>query len=1047
MANYVLIEGPTGCGKTALIDAFCRNTQPATGGGGTTTTLLMGRGKFEDPMAAPRPLSAILDAIDQILHHIYIGEDKQIWIGRFKSDLGPDIVFLKKHLTKLEILMQNENNRHDESSLSTGEAGGTTTGGGSDKDDQDSLLGLEKDWSFQRMRLGLRSLVRCIAKYETTIMAIDDIQWADRDSLEVMRTILSDNTSFRRLLFIAMNRMAQPHQQPHRLFEALREKRSIRLRLTNLHSDSVTELVADLLQRNTSSVKPVVKVLMQKTNGDPFAVLHLLRRMEQEGFLLYTPLSGWEWDIPLLKVLRDSQERTPPMFEKLRSLDSTKQEALVTVAFLGSSCFRAQSIVEANADKIREGNGMNGSNTHNPSDQPLSAKAVEEKSKIVDAVLRSLVQDGLIEKLEEEFYHIPDRVREAAYNMVPQGRPRAEMHLRFGRNLNLRLQDMAETGVFSDKYLVFKCTSQLNRGAALITDNWEQIDLVELNYQAAEDAMTQCSQARALGHVDQGLRLLGREPWKNNFDWAKKLSTARCRLLSSCGLHDDAERAADVVISRTQSFSDQKIAYETKIQSLQERGQHKDALQACLALLNDMGIQMPRRAAKGHVARHIVKIRKMLRGRAESEILDIPMTSDETLRDTAYFLELLGRLAIRADSPDYQTLGHLRIVQMTLEDGRVPSSALALVSWGCVLIEMGELEEALLYGRIGVQISEEDPKSRYNLRARMKFYTSLALWKYTLTDCLEYMPDEIKLMNEVGAIEDIQDFTADMLRLHFFSNKPLAEVSESMWQYACLLRDYQQWHTYGINVSFFQMVSNMMGAASDLPTTLRGDYMDEITQLNEWRRMENDKALQMFYYCSTFLSFLFGDLQVADEQCNRLTTTYEEGPQLWFPIVVFLKGLVSLAMSGATGSRKHRRQGDAAVKQMELWTNAGCVNTKHMLHILLAEQYSLDSGVNPETVKTAWDLACSSSQKAGFLAHTALAYELAGVYFRQSEQDYHAKSYLSRARAVYREWGCDSKIALMHSRYSDTLEPVSDALSVSSGRSYERISFRRAAFL
>ena len=1020
MANYVLVEAPTGCGKTALIDAFCQ----------TNAKTLTGRGKFEEPLSAPQPFRAILQALEEILRQILHGGERELWKGRFQTDLGPEQLFLQRHLPPLQALMQEEDDRIANRPLE------------SEDGSSDSLLKCEKDWGFERMRLGLRSLVRCITKYETTILALDDLQWADRDSLEVLRTVLSDTASYRRLVFIAMNRMAQPQQPPHRLFEALREKRSIRLRLNNLHADSLTELVSDLLQRSANAVKPVVKVLMQKTNGEPFSVLQLLSRMEQEGFLLYTPFNGWEWDIQLLKVLRDTQDRAPPMFEKLRSLDSTKQEALVTVAFMGSSRFRAENIVEANADKIREGNEMD-------SDQPLSANAVEEKSKIVDAVLRSLVQDGLIERLEDGSYRILDRVREAAYNLVPQGQPRAEMHLRFGRNLNLQLQDMTESGLFSDRSLIrFKCVNQLNRGSALITDTWEQIDLVELNYQAAEDAMGRCSYARALSHVDQGLRLLGREPWKNNFEWTKKLCVARCRLMNCCGLNEDAELAADTVIARTQSFADQKIAYDTKIRSLQERGQHKDALQVCLTLLNEFGVQMPRRAAKAHVARNIVKIRKMLRGRSEGDLLDIPMNSDEILSNAAYFLTLLGSLASQAENTDFETLAYLRIMQMTLEDGRVPATALAFVSWGCMLVEMGEFEEASLYGRLGIQMSEEEPKSRYNIRARMKFYTSLGLWQYTLSDCIEYMPDEIALMNEIGAMEDVQKYTADMLRLSFFAKKPLNVVSESVWQYACLLRDYQQWHTYGVNVSFFQMVANMMGAASEVPTTLRGDYMDEITQLSEWRRMENDEALQMFFYCSTFLSFVFGDLQGADNQCNRMSNTYEEGPQIWYPLVVFLKGLVNLAMSGATGSRKHRRQGDAAVKQMEQWTEAGCVNTKHMLHILLAEQLSLDKGsVDPDTVKNAWDLAAESAQKAGFLAHQALAYELAGVYFRESDQDFNAKTYLSRARAVYREWGCDSKIALMHSRYSDTLEPVSDALSVSSGRSYERPSFRRAGLL
>ena len=1004
MANYVLVEGPSGCGKTALIDTFCRENSKT----------LTGRGKFEEPLSAPEPFSAILKAIQDVLQQINNGEDRKVWQGRFKKELGPEKKFLQQHLPRLRDLMNDDEEMPPKN----------------DKEDtvDDGLLRYEKDWGFERLRLGLRALIRCITKYETTILALDDLQWADRDSLEVMRTILSDTASYRRLLFIAMNRMTQQHQQPHRLFESLREKRSIRLRLDNLHADSITELVSDLLQKSASSVKSVVKVLMQKTNGEPFSVLHLLRRMEQEGFLMHTPFNGWEWDTHLLKVLRDSQDRAPPMFEKLRSLDSSKQEALVTVAFVGCSVFRAQDIVEANADKVRQSD----------------SKIVAEKSKIVDAVLSSLVQDGLIEQLSPGYYTLHDRVREAAYCLVPQGRPRVDIHLRFGRNLNLRFQDMAESGEISETTLLFKCANQLNRGADLISDSWERIDLVELNYQAAEVAMTRCSYARALSHVDQGIRLLGRDPWVHNFDWTKKLSLARCRLMNCCGLHEDAERAADMVISRTHSFLDQRIAYDTKIRSLEERGQHKDALQVCLSLLTDMGIQMPRRAAKGHVARNVVKIRKMLRGRQESDLLDISSTRDESLCDAAYFLGRLGSLADQAESADYQALAQLRILQITLENGRVPATPLAFVSWGCLLIEMGEFEEAIFYGRLGIQMSEDNPKNRYSVQARMKFYTTLALWKYPLADCIDYMPDEISLMYRVGAMEDVHENTVSMLRLSFFGSKPLNEVSDSMWQYACLLRDYQQWPIYGVNVSFFQMVSNLMGASASVPTTLTGDYMDEIAQLTEWRRTENAPALQMFFYCSTLLSFLFGDLQLAEEHCNRLANTYEEGPQIWFPFVVFMKGLVNLAMSGANASRKHRKQGDSATKQLEQWVEAGCVNAKHMHLILLAEQASLDSNMHPELVKKAWDDAVDSAQRAGFLVHQALAYELAGVYFRRSEQDYHAKSYLSRARAVYREWGCDSKIALMHSRYSDTLEPVSDALSVSSGRSYERPSFRRA---
>jgi predicted ATPase len=1017
MPNYVLVEGPTGCGKTALVDAFCTKVAGKA---------LIGRGKFQEPLAAPEPFSTIVNAVDGALAALAKSDDRSLWKKRLMSALGPGNAFLQEHVPSLRVIMQDGERQLSGRSLTE------------ERTHSDGFLCYEKDWGFERLRLGFKLLMRAICKYETTVIAVDDLQWADRDSLEVLRTILADSAPHRRLFFIAMNRTTQIHQQPHRLFEALREKRSIRLRLANLHSDSITEIVAELLKRPRDHVKPVVKVLLQKTNGEPFSVLQLLRRMEYESFLLYTPFLGWEWDTEVLKLMRSSHENMSMLLaDKLRGLDSSKQEVLVSAAFIGSSTFRAECIVQANSDRV------DGARGH---DQALSTTAVRERTKLMESVLRSLVEEGLVNEPTYGDFVLHDRVREVAYSLIPSGKARIENHLRIGRNLNLLLQDIREAQGGTESFYLFKAVNQLNRGAELISDRWERLDLVEMNYQAAEQAMTKCSYSRALSHVDQGIRLLGRDPWKTHTELTKKLTIARCRLLYCCGLCEDAERAADIVISRTHSFSDQRIVFNTKIRCLLERGQQKNALQVCLSVLTDIGIQMPKRALKGHIAKSIVKLKRLFRGRDEKRILNTPPAADDALKDTSYFVSLLGEVAEEPERDDYTTLARLRILQMTLEHGCLPLSSISFVSWGIVLAQMGEFDEAILYGNIGIQMANENAEDRYNAYARMLFYSNLALWKFPLKDCMEPIADELAVMYGAGALEMVHEKTSCFLQLSFVGLKPLAEVSDTMWEYACLLRDYQQWHAYSVNVSFFQMVSNLLGASSENPTTLTGDYMDEIAQMTEWRRTENTAALQMFTYCSTLLSFLFGDMHLAEESCSRLGTTIEEGPQVWFPLVVFLRGLVNLAVSGSNMSRKHRRQGDAAAKQMEGWSNAGCVNLKHMFLILKAEQMSLDD-VHPDAVKTAWDTAIDSAKGSGFLFHQALAYELAGVYFRNTDQNYHAKSYLSRARATYREWGCDSKIALMHSRYSDTLEAVSDALSVSSGRSYEKATFRRSGML
>ena len=52
---------------------------------------------------------------------------------------------------------------------------------------------LEKDWSFDRLRLALRTLVQVISTQLTVFLCIDDIRWADQQSLTMLKTILSNN--------------------------------------------------------------------------------------------------------------------------------------------------------------------------------------------------------------------------------------------------------------------------------------------------------------------------------------------------------------------------------------------------------------------------------------------------------------------------------------------------------------------------------------------------------------------------------------------------------------------------------------------------------------------------------------------------------------------------------------------------------------------------------------------------------------------------------------------------------------------------------------
>src|SRR4029077_9297053 len=92
----------------------------------------------------------------------------------------------------------------------------------------------------------------------------------------------------------------------------------------------------------------------------------------------------------------------------------------------------------------------------------------------VHAALWPSVRQELVERTAGAYRFIHDRVQEAAYSLITEEQ-RGPAHLRIGRLL------VAHTPPEKREEAIFDIVSQLNRGAALITDQEEREQLAELN--------------------------------------------------------------------------------------------------------------------------------------------------------------------------------------------------------------------------------------------------------------------------------------------------------------------------------------------------------------------------------------------------------------------------------------------------------------------------------------------------------------------------------------------------------------------------------------
>src|SRR6185295_2308243 len=135
---------------------------------------------------------------------------------------------------------------------------------------------------------------------------------------------------------------------------------------------------------------------------------------------------------------------------------------------------------------------------------------------------------------EGSYKFIHDRVREAAYSLIPE-ELRAANHLRIGRLL------AAHTPPEKREEAIFEIVNQLNRGAALITARDEREQLAELNLIAAKRAKAATAYASALTYLIAGTALLASDSWKRRHDltFALELLRAECEFLTGASTEAD----------------------------------------------------------------------------------------------------------------------------------------------------------------------------------------------------------------------------------------------------------------------------------------------------------------------------------------------------------------------------------------------------------------------------------------------------------------------------------------------------------------------------
>ena len=174
--------------------------------------------------------------------------------------------------------------------------------------------------------------------------------------------------------------------------------------LAALELDDLGRLVAGALHCDEQRVRPLARLVAEKTGGNPFFAIQFLTELAAEALLSFdASIAAWTWDVARIAAKGFTDNIVQLMVAKLKRLPAAAQEGLKELACLGNFAdFATLAIVRESSDDE------------------------------IHSAFRDAANAGLVVRLESAYRFAHDRVQEAAYALIPQAL-RPELHLRIGR--------------------------------------------------------------------------------------------------------------------------------------------------------------------------------------------------------------------------------------------------------------------------------------------------------------------------------------------------------------------------------------------------------------------------------------------------------------------------------------------------------------------------------------------------------------------------------------------------------------------------------------
>lgn len=617
-SRVVFLSGYSGVGKSALVAEFINQIQREHN---TSTTnnnsfpVLHFSGKYIQQSGGAAPFSAISEVFGNFVSSLVNGQKEnklkegessytrslctKIWRRIQSSDvIGPDTdgnEVLSEIFPSLRPLLDGSV-ADLRNKLQRVESTSNLEGGG--KNGEPSMNAVKE--STRELLAQITSTLQ-----RPLILFLDDLQWADGPSLELLSFLMGKDAQLKNLMLICAyrsNEVSGDHPFADIIMKVTESRGELvaKIDLFSLSQDAICQFIADSIgMEEQDRVSELVEVIYPKTMGNIFCVMQALEELVRKNALYYDMMYfEWRWTVDKIELDNlVSEDVVETIKDKIKGLSVDIQKLLAVMAYIPCA---------VGVPVLKE---LLGNYKGNTLDEDKIAFLLKEAS-----------QNGMLMWSTESGNYIfsHDRIREASRGcVVEQDRDELLSHM---------AHVLVPLGKGSKmEWCLYTAVDLLN---SLSPDQVDIADLIKLNLRVSRMAKSRGSPEKENMLLRESLERLKPSKWKD-YNLSLEVYNAVMASEYNLGNHDQMSAAIDEVLNHATFLKDKFSAYLHGVKHLSANlNDYRASSHEGVKVLNMFSYNIPLQPTKADMVREKVKLKLALKGRSFASLINLHVTED-----------------------------------------------------------------------------------------------------------------------------------------------------------------------------------------------------------------------------------------------------------------------------------------------------------------------------------------------------------------------------------------------------------------------------------